>query len=77
MDRYGNSIPFRRTPMPTPSKGPRRHYKCRVPVDVDVERLARHGGCSSVSQFLADIICREAGRPDLVRELQEVLPLTA
>ncbi len=63
--------------MPMPSKGPRRHYKVRVPVDVDVERLAHQRGCKSVSQFLADIICQEAGRPDLVRELQEVLPLTA
>jgi hypothetical protein len=43
-----------------------------------IERMAREAGCSSVSQYLADVLCLVAERPDLVRELnQEVLPLSA
>lgn len=63
--------------MPVPSKGPRRYYTVRLPLEIDVEAIARVRGCSSVSQFLADVICQEVGRPDLVREIEGTLPMTA
>jgi hypothetical protein len=60
------------------SKGERHEFKARVPVDVDMEALSRRYGCSSVSQYLADLACIHAGRPDLVRELnQEMMPISA
>lgn len=41
-----------------------------------VEQAARDRGCSSVSQYLADLIAVAHNRPDLVRELnQEELKL--
>lgn len=64
--------------MPQPSKGKRHDYKVRVPRDVDVAELARRHGCSSVSQYLADLVCQQAGRPELIRELnQELMPISA
>jgi hypothetical protein len=63
--------------MAPPSKGTRNAYRVRVPAEIDVEAIARIRGCSSVSQFLADVICQETGRPDLVREIEGTLPMTA
>ncbi|TSD39719.1 toxin-antitoxin system [Rhodococcus sp. KBS0724] len=45
---------------------------------LEIER--KKAGVSSVSQYVSDLLCLRADRPDLVRELnpnQEVLPLTA
>lgn len=64
--------------MPMQSKGERHEFKARVPTAVNVEALARRYGCTSVSQYLADLACIHAGRPDLVRELnQEMMPISA
>jgi len=62
------------------SKGSRRMYATRIPVEVGdlIERRALEAGCTSTSQYLADLLAVVHGRPDLVRELnQEVMPLTA
>lgn len=70
----------RRPPVPQNSKGERKALKARAPMEIipTIERMAREAGCSSVSQYLADVLCLVAERPDLVRELnQEVLPLSA
>lgn len=64
--------------MPTPSKGPRREVKTRVPEDVRevLEVMAANSGASSLSQYVADLLSSLAGRPDLVREIhQEVMPM--
>ena len=66
--------------MPMPSKGSRRGYFTRVPVEVAdlIEQRAEEAGCTSASQYLADLLAVVHGRPDLVRELnQEVMRLTA
>lgn len=63
-----------------PSKGSRRGYVTRVPVEVGdlIEQRAEEAGCSSTSQYLADVLAVLHGRPDLVRELnREVMRLTA
>ena len=70
----------RRPPVPQHSKGKRKALRARAPEEIipTIERMAREAGCSSVSQFLSDMLCLAAERPDLVRELnQEVLPLSA
>lgn len=62
------------------SKGSRRMYATRIPVEVGdlIEQRALEAGCTSTSQYLADLLAVVHGRPDLVRELnQEVMPLTA
>ncbi len=64
--------------MPLPSKGERRLMGTRVTLELGalVEQAARDRGCSSVSQYLADLIAVAHNRPDLVRELnQEELKL--
>lgn len=69
--------------MPRHSKGARTPITLRVPSEIyplleaDARRELGNGG---LSQFLADKLCIEYGRPDLVRELrvvnyQEELPL--
>ena len=64
--------------MPMKSKGDRHEFKARVPIAIDMEAEARRYGCTSVSQYLADLACIQAGRPDLVRELnQEMMPISA
>lgn len=70
----------RRPPVPQNSKGKRKALRARAPEEIipTIERMAREAGCSSVSQYLSDMLCLVAERPDLVRELnQEVLPLSA
>lgn len=64
-----------------PSLGERKRLG-RVPDELyellEIER--KKAGVSSVSQYVSDLLCLRAERPDLVRELnpnQEVLPLTA
>ncbi|PXX53906.1 hypothetical protein DFR70_12627 [Nocardia tenerifensis] len=58
-----------------PSKGRRSAgYTVRFPAELgNVLDLARKQGCSSVSQWLADLACIEAGKPQLVRELNQGL----
>lgn len=65
--------------MPIPFKGPRNRVVGRVATEVDVEALAFARGCSSVSVYISDLICRDAGRSDLVEEYdkQGVLPISA
>lgn len=67
--------------MPQQNKGPRKAVKARAPEEIiaTIERKAREAGCSSVSQYVSDVLCLVADRPDLVRELnqREVLPLPA
>lgn len=69
--------------MPRRSKGARTPITLRVPSEIyplleaDARKALGNGG---LSQFLADKLCIEYGRPDLVRELritnsQEELPL--
>jgi hypothetical protein len=66
--------------MPAHSKGPRKAYTVRPPIEVapTPEKLAQ-SGVSSMAQYLAATLIHSAGRPDLVRELakvnREVLPL--
>lgn len=60
------------------SKGERGEYKARVPARVDVEALAAARGCSSVSVYISDLICLDAGRHELAEELRQgVLPISA
>lgn len=60
------------------SLGTRVEHKTRVPAAIDVEQLAKQRGCSNVSQYLADLVCMDAGRPELTRELsQEMMPISA
>lgn len=71
--------------MPRRSKGARTPITLRVPSEIyplleaDARKALGNGG---LSQFLADKLCIEYGRPDLVRELrvfegQEELPLAS
>lgn len=68
--------------MPSKSKGVRAHYTVRPPIEIAplLEEKLRQSGCSSMSQWLADLLVIAAGRPDLALELgkttdAEVLPL--
>jgi len=62
------------------SKGPRKGLTVRIPealYDV-LEDRRQAAGVSSVSQYISDLLADQAGRSDLVMELdQEVLSLTA
>lgn len=61
-----------------PSLGTRVEHKTRVPAAINVEHLAKLRGCSNVSQYLADLVCIDAGKPELTRELnQEMMPISA
>ncbi len=68
--------------MPARSKGARAHYTVRPPSEAAplIEEKLRESGCSSMSQWLADLLVIAVGRPDLALELgktleAEVLPL--
>jgi hypothetical protein len=67
--------------MAQPNLGKRREHMVRVPEPVDVSELAARSGYSTVSRYVADLLCDKADRsdlkvgPDLVKEGQ--LPLTA
>jgi hypothetical protein len=67
--------------MPQRSKGDRKAVKTLAPTEIipELQRRAEQEGCTSISQYVADLLCMEVGRPDLVRELgrREELPLTA
>jgi hypothetical protein len=60
------------------SKGDRVVTVTRIPRPVweIVSRGAAERGVS-ISAYLADVACEHVGRPDLVSELQEVLPTSA
>lgn len=62
--------------MAQPHKGDRVLLACRPPAVVydDVRRRAAARGLS-ISQYVADLLAEHVGRPDLVREHSEVLPL--
>lgn len=62
--------------MAQPHKGPREQIKTRVHTEVYAElRQLAAERASSVSQLAADLIAAAVGRPDLVRETGEALPL--
>lgn len=62
--------------MAQPHKGPREQIKTRVHAEVYAElRQLAAERASSVSQVAADLIAAAVGRPDLVRETREALPL--
>lgn len=65
--------------MAQPHKGPRTQVKTRVPNEVIalIQQEQSRLGVSSVSQYIADLVCVALGRPDLALELnrQEVQPL--
>lgn len=72
----------RRKPGRVP-KGVREQVPLRVPSELKpiLQAAAADAGVSSLSQYLADRLCLDHGRPDLARELhtqnaQGVLPLT-
>jgi hypothetical protein len=58
--------------MAQPNKGPRRQIICRVPAEVHetIVATAQRRGVST-SQMLADLAALWAGRPELVRELDQ------
>ena len=67
--------------MPAHSKGARKAYTVRPPIEVAplIEEKFAQSGVSSIGQYMADLLALHVGRPDLVRELgkvdKEVLPL--
>lgn len=67
--------------MPQRSKGDRRPVKTLAPTEIipALQKKAEEAGCTSISQYVADLLCMAVERPDLVRELrpEEELPLTA
>ncbi|MEU0539915.1 hypothetical protein [Nocardia sp. NPDC005978] len=52
-------------PMGRKSLGPRHETKVRYPQELDLQDLARTNGYTSVNQFMSDMLCVLAGRPDL------------
>ncbi|MET8430695.1 hypothetical protein [Nocardia sp. NPDC004860] len=47
------------------SLGPRNETKLRYPKELDLQDLAKARGYSNVNQFVSDVLCLLAGRPDL------------
>ncbi len=66
--------------MAQPNLGKRREHMVRVPAPIDVPDLAARAGYSTVSRYVADLLCDLDGQPelkvgpDLLKE--EQLPLT-
>lgn len=60
--------------MPAHSKGHRKAYTVRPPIEVAplLEEKLAESGVSSMAQYLADLLSIHAGRPDLARELGKV-----
>ena len=67
--------------MAQPNLGKRTEHMVRVPVPVDVPELAARAGYSTVSRYVADLLCEIAGQPELKvgadRSKEDQLPLTA
>lgn len=47
------------------SLGPRNETKVRYPKEIDISDLARERGYTNTNQFMSDLLCLLAGRPDL------------
>lgn len=47
------------------SLGPRNETKLRYPSEIDLQELAKVKGYSNANQFVSDVLCLLAGRPDL------------
>jgi hypothetical protein len=60
------------THMAQPHKGPRTQVKTRVPDEVValIEQVKSRQGVSSVSQYIADVLCHVLNHPELALELQ-------
>ncbi|WP_045824991.1 hypothetical protein [Williamsia herbipolensis] len=65
--------------MPQRNKGERKYVPTRILTNVDPDALARAAGYSITGQWVADLVYREAQRPDLMEgpDVKEQLPLTA
>lgn len=66
--------------MAQPNLGKRREHMVRVPAPVDVPELAARAGYSTVSRYVADVLCDLGGLPELKLgpdlSKEEQLPLT-
>lgn len=63
-DAEGRKTP-RRNAGGRKSLGPRNETKLRYPKEIDLQDLAKERGYSNANQFVSDLLCLLAGRPDL------------
>ena len=70
--------------MPQPHKGERQYVPARVPAALGIDQLYKAAGYADRGQYISDVLCKNAGREDLVvgppsvREEDSLpLPLTA